>query len=135
MKRSQHIRLVLLGGLSGAALASSGPTANAQLSSQGYALHGNAFTNDHYLPHAGYYHAPYRAWFPHPYNHFDSQQQKFCHGGQWSPQPHQSFTNISEPLPQAVAAAVAAQPRPPVQHSTTRSGFGGTSHSWGGIGS
>jgi len=99
MKRSQQIRLVLLGGLSGAALAGSAPTANAQLSSQGYALHGNAFTNDHYLPHAGYYHAPYGAWFPHRYNHFDPQQQKYFHGGQWSPQPHQSFTTSPSPCP------------------------------------
>lgn len=122
-----------MGGLSTAALAQG--VAHAQSTpTRTYALQGNAFTNDHYLAHAGYYHAPYRAWFPHRYNYFDSQQQKYFHGGQWSAQPHQSFTNISTPLPQAVAEAIAKQPKPPVQSSsTTRSGFGSTSRSsWGG---
>ena len=127
-----------MGGLSTAALAGGANEAHAQSTpTRAYALQGNAFTNDHYLAYAGYYHAPYRAWFPHRYNHFDPQQQKYFHGGLWSAQPHQSFTNISNPLPQAVAAAIAAQPKPPVQSSTTqRSGFGSTSRSsWGSIGS
>ena len=138
MKRSQHIRLVLVGGLSTAAWAGGANEAQAQSSpTRAYALQGNAFTNDHYLSYAGYYHAPYRAWFVHRYNHFDPQQQKYFHGGLWSEQPHQSFTNISTPLPDAVNAAIAAQPKPPFQSSTThRSGFGSTSRSsWGGIGS
>lgn len=138
MKRSQHIRLVLVGGLSTAALATGDAEAQAARV-QAYALRGNAFTNDHYLSYAGYYHAPYRAWFPLRYNHYDPQQQKYYHGGMWTGQPHQSFTNISTPLPEAVATAVAAQPRPPASSSTstttTRSGFGSTSHSsFGGIG-
>lgn len=126
-----------MGGLSTAALSTGDSVSQAQSAPvQAYALQGNAFTNDHYLPYAGYYHAPYRAWFPHRYNYFDPQQQKYFHGGLWSEQPHQSFTNISTPLPDAVAKAVAAQPRPPASTSTTsRSGFGSTSHSWGGIGS
>lgn len=139
MKRSQHIRLVLVGSLSTAALATGDPDALAQAPpASAYALQGNAFTNDHYLTYAGYYHAPYRAWFPLRYNHYDPAQQKFFHGGLWTEQPHQSITNISTPLPQAVAAAVAAPPKPPVQSrsTTTRSGFGGMSHSsWGGISS
>ena len=133
MKRSQHIRLVLVGGLSTAALAGGTSEAQAQ-PTRAYALQGNAFTNDHYLAYAGYYHAPYRAWFVHRYNHFDPQQKKYFHGGLWSEQPHQSFTNFSTPLPDAVAVALANQPKPPVNSSSTthRSGFGGTSHSWGG---
>lgn len=137
MKRSQHIRLVLVGGLSTAALAGGTSEAQAQ-PTRAYALQGNAFTNDHYLAYAGYYHAPYRAWFVHRYNHFDPQQKKYFHGGLWSEQPHQSFTNISTPLPDPVAVAVANQPKPPVQSSTThRSGFGSTSRSssWGSSGS
>lgn len=137
MKRSQHIRLVLVGGLSTAALAGGTSETQAQ-PTRAYALQGNAFTNDHYLSYAGYYHAPYRAWFVHRYNHFDPQQKKYFHGGLWSEQPHQSFTNISTPLPDAVAVAVANQPKPPVQSSTThRSGFGSTSRSssWGSSGS
>jgi hypothetical protein len=134
VKRSQHIRLVLVGGLSTAALAGGASVAQAQSTpTRAYALQGNAFTNDHHLPYAGFYHAPYRGWFVHRYNHFDPQLKKYFHGGQWSDLPHQSFTNISTPLPAEVAAALAKQPKPPVHSSTTsRSGFGGTSHSWGG---
>lgn len=132
MKRSQHIRLVLVGSLSTAALAT-GDSEAQSTPARAFALQGNAFTNDHHLSYAGYYHAPYRAWFPLRYNHYDAQQQKYFHGGVWTEQPHQSFTNISTPLPDAVAKAIAAQPKPPVQSSTTtRSGFGSTSHSWGG---
>ncbi|MFM8468925.1 MAG: hypothetical protein ACKODH_02980 [Limisphaerales bacterium] len=133
MKRSQHIRLVLLGGLSTAAF--SVGESSGQIGSHGaYALQGNAFTNDHHLPYAGFYHAPYRGWFVHRYNHFDPDRKQYFHGGLWSDQPHQSITNISTPLPEEVAAALAKQPKPPVQSSTTstRSGFGSTSHSWGG---
>ncbi len=131
---------MLVGSLSTAALAGGASEAQAQSTpTRAYALQGNAFTNDHYLSYAGYYHAPYRAWFPHRYNHFDPQQQKYFHGGLWTEQPHQSITNISTPLPQAVNAAIAAQPKPPPSTSTsstttTRSGFGSTSHSWGGGG-
>ncbi len=129
---------MLVGGLSTAALSTGDSEAQAQaMPARAYALQGNAFTNDHYLPYAGYYHAPYRAWFPLRYNHYDPQQQKYFHGGQWTEQPHQSFTNISTPLPEAAAVAVAAQPpSPPPSNSTTttttRSGFGSASHSWGG---
>lgn len=126
-----------MGGLSTAALATGDSAMQAQSApTQAYALQGNAFTNDHYLSYAGYYHAPYRAWFPLRYNHYDPQQQKYFHGGQWSPQPHQSFKNISFPLPEAVAAASAAEHRPPAGNTTARGGFGSTSYSsWGGIGS
>lgn len=129
-----------MGSLSTAALTAGDSGAQSQSTpTRAYALQGNAFTNDHYLSYAGYYHAPYRAWFPLRYNHYDSQQQKYFHGGLWTEQPHQSITNISTPLPEAVNAAIAAQPKPPPSTSnttTTRSGFGSTSHSsWGGIGS
>lgn len=123
-----------MGGLSTAALASH-PAAGQSTPTRAYALQGNAFTNDHHLPYAGYYHAPYRGWFVHRYNHFDPQLKKYFHGGLWSDQPHQSFTNISTPLPTEVAAALAKQPKPPVSSSsssTSRSGFGNTSRStWG----
>ncbi len=134
MKRSQHIRLVLVGSLSTAALAA-GDAQTPAASGGAYALQGNAFTNDHYLSYAGYYHAPYRAWFPFRYNYYDPKQQKYFHGGLWTAHPHQSFTNISTPLPQAVASALAAQPRSPASSTTHRSGFGGTSRSWGSLGS
>ena len=127
-----------MGGLSTAALATNDPELQAQSNpSSAYALHDNAFTNDHYLAYAGFYHAPYRAWFPLRYNHYDAQQQMYFLGGQWTQQPHQSITNISAPSPEALAAAQAAQPRPPVNTSSTTTshgGFGSTAH-WFGSGS
>jgi hypothetical protein len=154
VKRSQHIRLVLIGGLSGAALTSHAPAPLAQTpgGAVAAALQSNAFTNDHRIRGVGYYHAPYRAWFEHPYNFFDPARQKYFHGGEWSDQPHQSFTNISTPLPEAAWNAASAMPAEaafvpgnratnsaPTSTSTTttRSGFGSSVYrtpSWGHIG-
>lgn len=114
MKRSKHIRLILLGGLSSAALTArleAAPAVNSQ----------NYYTNNFFVPGAGYYHAPFRQWFPLPYNHFDPQRQMFFYGGQWSAQPFASITNISSPTPDTVTL---------VENSRTdipRGGFGGSS--------
>lgn len=86
-----------------------------------------AYTNDFQVSGAGYYHAPYRAWYPLPYNHFDPQTDRYFHGGNWSPQPHASITNLSSPTPDAVLAAQPAQPARPVPVPIHRGGFGGTS--------
>jgi hypothetical protein len=122
MKRSQSVRLILLGGLSSAVLAGCDqkPSLNTQ----------NFYTNNFYVPGAGYYHAPFRGWYVLPYNHFDTQRNLFFYGGQWGAQPFESVTNISSPTPEAVQLA---------QNSRTdvsRGGFGGYSsgHYWGGSG-
>jgi len=120
MKRSQSIRLILLGGLSAGALA--GCSEKPSISTQ------NVYTNNFYVPGAGYYHAPFRQWYALPYNHFDAKTQLYFYGGQWGTQPCESITNISAPLPQSVQVA---------ENSRTdivRGGFGGYSsgHSWGG---
>ena len=41
-----------------------------------------AYPNNHCLPGAGYYHAPYRAWFPLPFNHYEAGRGWF-RGGSW----------------------------------------------------
>jgi hypothetical protein len=41
-----------------------------------------AYPMNHFLPGAGYYHAPYHAWFPMPFNFYDSGRGWF-RGGQW----------------------------------------------------
>ena len=79
MKRSRSIRLVLLGGLSAGALAGCGPDPPPPLSADA------VYTNNCYVPGVGYYHAPFRAWFSLPYNHFDPQTKRYFYGGQWSP--------------------------------------------------
>lgn len=90
----------------------------------------NVYTNNFYVPGAGYYHAPFRAWYSLPYNHFDAQRQMYFYGGQWGYTPCESITNISPPTPEAAQQA---------EYSRTdisRGGFGNSYgwHSWGGSG-
>ncbi len=119
MKRSKSIRLVLIGGISAGALSGCGqssPTVNTT----------NVYTNNHYIPGAGYYHAPFRAWYSMPYNHFDARTSRYFYGGQWGATPHQSVVNISPPTSQAVSQ-VAAQ-----RTDIRRSGFGSSSRYFSG---
>jgi hypothetical protein len=112
MKRSKHIRLVLLGSLSTAVLAGCN-NETPGVSTQ------SVYTNNFYVPGAGYYHAPFRNWYRLPYNHFDPQNKQYFYGGTWGPQPFESITNLSSPTADAVQLA---------QNSRTdisRGGFGG----------
>jgi hypothetical protein len=118
VKRSRRIRLVLIGGLSAGAATSCGPSG----SPPGVVSANSVYTNNHYLPGVGYYHAPFRAWYSQPYNHFDPQSRRYFFGGRWAAFPHESITNISAPTPAAVQQAHAQQ------SSVTRGGFGSTSH-------
>jgi hypothetical protein len=120
MKRSQSIRLVLLGGLSAGAL--TGCTQKPAISTE------NVYTNNFYVPGTGYYHAPFRNWFALPYNHFDAQKNLYFYGGQWGAQPFESITNISSPTPEAVQLAQSSRT------DVSRGGFGGYSggHFYGG---
>ena len=117
MKRSRNIRLVLIGGLSAAAVTGCDPGSGnpPPLTAE------NVYTNNFYVPGVGYYHAPFRAWYSLPYNHFDPQTQRYFYGGQWSQNACQTITNISAP-PVQVAQQAEAQ-RTDIQ----RGGFGGTS--------
>ena len=120
MKRSKRIRLILLGGLSVGAL--TGCEQKPSISAE------NVYTNNFYIPGAGYYHAPFRNWYSLPYNHFDAQKKLYFYGGQWGAQPFESITNISSPTLAAVQLA---------QNSRTdisRGGFGGfgSGHYYGG---
>lgn len=113
MKRSQSVRLILLGGLSAGAL--TGCTQKPAISTE------NVYTNNFFVPGAGYYHAPFRNWYQLPYNHFDSQKNLYFFGGQWGAQPFESITNISSPTLAAVQAAEATRT------DVSRGGFGGYS--------
>lgn len=122
MKRSKSIRLILIGGLSAGALA--GCNQKPAVSTE------NVYTNNFFVPGAGYYHAPFRNWYSLPYNHFDAQKNLYYYGGQWGAQPFESITNISSPLPEAVQVAQATRTDIP------RGGFGHSygGHYWGGSG-
>jgi hypothetical protein len=111
-KRSKRIRLILLGALSAGALAGCSPEGHAPLSTA------NVYTNNYYVPGVGYYHAPFSAWYPLPYNHFDPATKRYFYGGQWGTTPWQSITNLSSPSAQAAASAEA------MRTDVTRGGFG-----------
>jgi hypothetical protein len=120
VKRSSSIRLVLIGGLSAGALGGCG----SQGDPQRQAVSPDAvYTNNFYLPGVGYYHAPFRAWYPLPYNHFDPRLQQYFYGGRWSAGPHESITNLSGPTP------LAAQQAQAQRTDIARRGFGSTSRS------
>lgn len=126
MKRSRSIKLVLIGGVSAGALTGcdSNDVSRAPLSASA------VYTNNFYVQGAGYYHAPYRAWYHIPYNQFEPKSGLYFHGGQWSAQPHQSITNISSPTPESAALAQAARTdSQPTPSTVQRRGFGGTSRS------
>ena len=108
--------MLLLGGMSAGALTGCGTGQKPPISEE------NVYTNNHYVPGVGYYHAPFHAWYQFPYNHFDPQRQRYYYGGQWGEAPCQSVINISSPT--AAAAGQAEVQRTDV----ARGGFGGTSH-------
>ena len=101
-----------------------------------------AYTNNSFLAGAGYYHAPFQAWFPFPYN-FHDPSRGFFRGGQWFQNPEEEkrtagvashpgamtgFVSSSRPTHEAVQRANAAA----ATHSAatvTRGGFGGSAHS------
>jgi hypothetical protein len=108
--------LVLIGGVAAGVLGGCGQ-GPATVSPQ------NVYTNNCYVPGVGYYHAPFRAWYALPYNHFDPQTQRYFYGGQWGTAPFESITNLSSPTPEVAAATQARRTDIP------RSGFGSSSRS------
>ena len=73
---------------------------------------------------AGYYHAPFHAFYPRPYNFYDAGTHQYFYGGSWNAAPHRSVINVSAPTPEA--SVIAEQGRALIQ----RNGFGSTSHSY-----
>lgn len=122
MKRSRSVRRVLLGGFSAGALAASALAAEARVTPESY------YTNDYFLPGVGYYHAPFRAFFPQPYNHFDPARKMYFFGGQWAATPNRSIVNISAPTADAAARAQTLRTDAPASY-VSRGGFGSTSGS------
>jgi hypothetical protein len=126
VKRSQSIRLILLGGLSvgtGALTGCAPSERDNRISTE------SVYTADTHIPGAGYYHPPFQGFYPLPYNHYDAQRKQYFYGGQWGPEPHRSIVNVSAPTAAAAAAAQAAAQtaaqtaRPYIQ----RGGFGRSS--------
>lgn len=102
------------------------------------------YPNNSFLPGAGYYHEPYHAWFPMPYNEHDVARGWY-RGGRWRASPDRDsdeapdvgsgyssgssgFAGSSRPTP---AAAARANHAASDYHASSirRGGFGGSSHS------
>ena len=112
------MRRVLLAGLSAGALGTAAAATAPLVTTETF------LTNDTQIPGAGHYHAPFRAFFPLPYNHFDATRKMYFYGGQWGAAPHRSIVNISAPTPEAARQAQSLR----TDH-VPRSGFGSTSRS------
>lgn len=121
MKRSKAIRLVLLGGFSAGALTIGATGIEPRISPD------SVYTNDYFVPGAGYYHAPFNAFYPQPYNLYDQQKKMYFYGGSWHASPHRSIVNISAPSLQAALAAEAERAAD-YQRGIQRGGFGSTSN-------
>lgn len=107
---------MLLGGISAGALSGCGPqNQSPPITTQ------NVYTNNFQVPGIGFYHAPFRAWYSLPYNHYDANTRRYFYGGQWGEQPHHSITNISAPLPEVASQAQAQRT------DIVRSGWGSSS--------
>jgi hypothetical protein len=78
----------------------------------------NTYTNNQYVHGVGYYHAPYHAWFPIPFNTYQAGRG-YYHGGTWTPAPNTSAVMASRPSPQVAAQAQAAH-----RGAVSRGGFG-----------
>lgn len=83
------------------------------------------YTNDTYIPGAGYYHAPFYAFYPRPFNDYNPVTKQYYFGGQWGAAPYQSEINISSPS--SWAASVAESMRSDV----SRGGFGSSGGGYG----
>ena len=82
------------------------------------------YPNNDFTPGVGYYHAPYRSWFPFPFNHHDPSRG-FFGGGLWQAAPFAAGLLSSRPTGDAVTSALAAQARRTPEPSA-RAGTAGT---------
>jgi len=125
MKRSGKVVLVLSGALAAGGLAgcdSSYDFPPPQVSAD------NTYTNNYYVRGVGYYHAPYRGWYPYPYNYY-LPGQGYYHGGNWTSEPHPSTVAASQPTTESVHSANNKGSAAARSGSISRRGFGSSSHS------
>lgn len=147
MRKPQAIGLTvvtaaLAGGLalSGTARRSDSGRSAETMAKATQALPEREYQNDEYVPFAGYYHAPYHAFFPYHWNYYDPARG-YYHGGLWTAQPMDANLAASKPtsgeLQKARNTYVSASGGAPSSsggsswHSSHVSSFGRSSSSWG----
>ena len=87
-------------------------------------VEGQAYTNNHYVPGVGYYHAGYHGFFPLPYNYYDAGRGSYFSGGNWRSSPD-TTQNLTSSVPSRRTVASANSQFRSTQAST-RGGFGRT---------
>ena len=104
-KRSGCVRLLLVGtvvGICGFAVYSCVKDDEVDDNEVEYVRSGSSYTNNHYVPGVGYYHAPFHGWFSNRYNDHDPARGHFYNGG-WHSSPHTS--NITNSTPDTAAVS------------------------------
>jgi hypothetical protein len=87
--------------------------------------------NNSYLAGVGYYHAPFFAWYPHPFNFHDAIKG-YYYGGGWHRDPFFNPSPRSHPSAAGIAAALAQLPTmPPGGSSSWFGGGSGGHYGWG----
>lgn len=137
-KRSGCVNLVIIGtvvGICGFGIYSCTREEEVEDEAVSYVSSGNSYTNNHHVPGVGYYHAPFRNWFPFPFNQHDPGRGYYYNGG-WHGSPNTSGITSSMPDSPAVSRvnsawrsanpAEVASRKASIAHSrsTTRGGFG-----------
>ena len=91
---------------------------------------GQTYTNNHYVPGVGYYHAGYHGFFPFPYNYYDAGRGGYFSGGSWRSSPD-TARNLASSVPSRSTVASANSQFRGTQASS-RGGFGRTGSSFSG---
>ena len=85
-------------------------------------VEGQSYSNNHYIPGAGYYHSGYHNFFPFRHNHFDAGRGSYFYGGGWNSAPD-TVSNLTASVPSRTAVTTAnSQFR--ATHPSSRGGFG-----------
>ena len=84
---------------------------------------GQAYSNNYYVPGAGYYHAGFNSFFPYRYNHFESGRG-YYYGGGWHGTAD-TARNVTSSVP-AHDAVAKANTSYRATAPSTRGGFGRT---------
>lgn len=136
-RRSQRVALVLLGsaGVLGVALAVNGWQQARRKAEEkapaepepGPVEPDRAYAHNSFLPGLGYYHAPFGAWYPFPWN-FHQPGRGYFSGGDWRPAPDNRPTAASRPSAAGLAAASALRTRRETEarRTTGTAGFSST---------
>jgi hypothetical protein len=123
VKRSTAVALVLSGAIfGGCSRRDEQPNAAARDS--------QVVTNDTYIQGRGYYHAPFHAWYPFPYN-FYSPGLGYYRGGSYFGQPDLTIPKPTYPGRSFNAAAAPAKEESVNRGGFTRSSSGSSSRSSG----